>query len=86
MKIRIWSISSLPLLSGPLSPGEVLPIKDQSMSHIELFNLLLGIIIDINYYRIISVKYQYLNLFNCITACKQMSSNSLKKVTYKLFT
>ena len=53
----IWSASSLPLFSGPLWPGVVVPVRVLSMGQIELFNLLIGIII-----------INYLKLYNCVQA------------------
>ena len=37
----------VPLLSGPLWPGLVIPVRFPSMVQMELFSLLLGIIINI---------------------------------------
>ena len=44
---EMWSTSLLPLLPGLLRPRVVVPLRVPSMVQIELFNLLLGIVINI---------------------------------------
>ena len=44
---EVFGIPSLPLFPGSLCPGVVVPVWVASMSHIELFNLLLGISFNI---------------------------------------
>ena len=40
-------MSSLQLISGPLKPGVIVSVRVSSMGYIELYNLLLGFMINI---------------------------------------
>ena len=71
--MEVWSISSLPLLPGPLWPGVVVPISVRSVGEIDLFrNYLYSVVIlDVIYMQIILPK----NCLYLIGPCAKTEKN-----------
>ena len=65
----MWSTPSLPLLKGPLWPGEVTPDRVLSMGQIELFDILNWVQTNDLY----KTELLIIKLFDHLSVCEQMT-------------